>query len=305
MEGARRAFATELPPGFDVHRAPGAVLVCRAGTRDALERGGLSVDGRHTGSRADRLDDAEESGREPLGKLDLDGTPCLVRRFTHGGLARAVTGRRFRDPNRPFVELALSERLRALDVPTPRVVAARAVGSALVGYELTLVVEREPDTTDLGIVLGRVRRGATAPTFLRGALEAAARSIARMHEIGFVHADLQPANLLVDRTTPGDLATVLDLDRSSFEDAPLAHDRRVSNLGRLWRHVRRREDEYGATLSNADRLRFLRAYGCERSEWGRTAAAIDDAASQRRGLHGIGWKLERWFGRGKDTRAAR
>ena len=55
-------------------------------------------------------------------------------------------------------------------------------------------------------------------------------------------------------------------------------------------------------VSRTDRLRFLRAYGAARSEWQELANAVEQVASQKRGWHGLGWKLERMFGRLKDYR---
>lgn len=292
-----------LPDGFVLVRGQRGVIGCRAGDESALAAAGFSPDGTR---RAESLAEAEESGREPLGLLEVSGVACLARRFTHGGLARALTSARFRDPARPFEELLLSERLRALGIRTPRVVAARAVPVAPMGYELTLVTERVPGVRDLGWLLGDVRRGGTAPRTLQRALGSAARLIADLHRVGFLHADLQPANLLVERDDPGAPATAIDLDRSRFAAAgPLTAALVHKNLGRLWRHVARREAEHGAVLSRADRVRFLKAYGVPRENLGAFAGAVEEAAESKGLGHRLGWWLERRMGRGPDRRAAK
>ncbi len=298
-----------LPKGFVLESGRRGVLAARPDDLDALRAAGFLPDNRHGDGRGAELADAEESGREPLGRIDVAGQACLARRFTHGGLARVLTGRRFLDPARPFEELVLSERLRGHGIPTPRVVAARAVATAPFGFELTLVTERLPGTIDVGHLMGAVRRGAATRLRLRAALVATARLVRRLHDVGFLHADLQPANVLVPgASADGDVGTaeacVLDLDRSRFDGAgPLDEGLCTQNLGRLWRHVRRREREYGPILSRADIVRFLTAYGTPRESLRDRVQAIESAAETRGALHRIGWWLERRFGRRHDARA--
>lgn len=289
-----------LPADFVLVEGRRGALACRAADRDELLAAGFTADGRRSD---ERLPDAEESGREPLGRLRIGATDALVRRFTHGGLARAVTGRRFSDPSRPFEELRLSERLRAEGVPTPRVIAARAVRAAAPGFELTLVVERLEGTVDVGRLMGDVRSGRTPKSTLRRAIADAGELVGRLHRLGFLHADLQPANVLVRRDGPRG-AIALDLDRSRFaSDGPLPQGLAVKNLARLWRHVRRREQRYGAVLTPGDLALFLARYGAPREGLAALAESID-AGADRGGLgHRIGWWLESRFGRREDARA--
>ena len=293
-----------LPDGFRVVEGERGVLACREGQLDALIASGFSPDGRHRAGGAPEMADAHEAGREPLGLLDVAGVPCLARRFSHGGLARALTGRRFKDPGRPFEELVLSESLRGRSVPTPRVLAARAVRVRPMGFELTLVTERIPGSMDLGHLLGAVRRGERTAGDLRRATDAAGQLVRRLHDAGCVHADLQPANILLLEGR-WEEAWILDLDRSRLlGDGGLPEAARVGNLGRLWRHVARREREYGPVVGARGAIRFLRAYGVDRAERRRFMAAVERGAADRGPLHRVGWWLERTFGRSVDARAA-
>lgn len=301
---ARLAQAVGPPPnGFAAVAGDRGLLWCRSGHEGELADAGFGPDAIFA---HERLPDAEEAGREPLGRVLIGGVELLARRFTHGGLARVLTGRRFRDPDRPFAELKMSERLRLHGVATPRVFAARAVAVRPFGYELTLVTERVTGSIDVGHLLGGVRRRELPKSVLRRAIVDGARLIAAMHDVGFRHADLQPANLLVARPpAPPCGATALDLDGSRFADAGvLSRDEADRNLARLWRHVRRRETEYGRVLEAADIALFLKAYGFKRSDAAERAAAIEEIASQRRGFHRLGWMLERTLGRRSDPRAA-
>lgn len=290
-----------LPDGYVLVEGARGALACPREITDDLAAAGFTPDAR----RGDeRLPDAEESGREPLGKLRVGGVDALVRRFSHGGLARAVTGRRFRDPARPFEELRLSERLRGLGIATPKVLAARAVRAGGYGFELSLVTERLAGTVDVGRLLGQVRSREVPKAVLRRAIADAGALVGALHAEGFVHADLQPANLLV-RPEGARGALALDLDRSTFEGSgPLSRDRSLRNLARLWRHVRRREERYGAVLTPGDLALFLDRFGASPSERGSTAAEIDRRAGEGGGWHRLGWALERTFGRRHDARAA-
>ena len=293
----------ELPTEFEWVRGRRGISGCRAADVEGLSAAGFEPDGTRA---SERLPDAEEAGREPLGLIQVHGASCLARRFTHGGLARAVTGARFKDPARPFHELLLSERLRSLGIRTPRVVAARAVRVRPAGYELTLVTERMAGVQDMGWLLGEVRRGQAPASQLKLALRASGELIGDLHRVGFIHADLQPANLLLELEKPESPAAAIDLDRSRFEsEGPLTRALAENNLGRLWRHVARREREHGAVLSRADQVRFLLSYGVPRAELGAWGAAIE-AAAQSKGLgHRLGWWLEKRVGRRVDRRAVK
>lgn len=316
------------PPGFDWVRGSRGVILCREGCAGPLEQAGFSADSHFS---EESLLEAEEFGKEPLVKLRLkvqgDGfgeghgaapapLDCLVRRFSHGGLARALTGRRFKDPVRPFEELRLSEALREESIPTPMVIAARAVRHILGGYELALVTERLPRKVDVGILIGRVRRGDASRVHLRRALVQSARLIAAMHTAGFLHADLQPANLLVPAGGGGTAkrgikasgAAVLDLDRSEFlpdvaSPEPLPESIRWRNLGRLWRHVHRREQKYGVVFSELELALFLRAYGLPKEQIAAAASQVEAAAASKAMIHRAGWWLDALLGRGQDQRA--
>ncbi|MDG1490650.1 MAG: lipopolysaccharide kinase InaA family protein [Planctomycetota bacterium] len=293
-----------LPNGFLVVEGERGVMACRASHLDPLRTSGFSPDGRHRLGGTAELQDAEESGREPLGALEVGGVRCLARRFSHGGLARFITGRRFKDPSRPFNELILSEALRERGVPTPRVLAARAVPVFPLGFELTLVTERLGSSLDLGHLLGAVRRGERTAGDLRRGLASSGALVRRVHDAGCMHADLQPANILL-REGGWEEAWILDLDRSRIEGGGgLPEAARLRNLARLWRHVGRREQEYGPVVGAGGAVRFLKAYGVASGDLRRWLDVIHDQAREGGLLHRAGWRLERTFGRSEDARAA-
>ena len=285
----------ELPAGYRWVQGGRGLMAVWGEAEEGLRSEGFGPDS--DGSMA--LSDAV--GRRALGALNTSGGAYLVRRFSHGGLLRWLSGARFSDPRRPFEELSLSSALAGAGVRTPHVIAARAqrVG---IWWELALVTERVEGTTDLGRWLAETRRGARTRAGLDRVLRAAGALVRELHEVGFWHADLQPNNILVEeplRYEQEPALWVVDLDRSIY-GAPLAPADRLANLARLVRFVERRERERGACLTRADRMRFLRGYEPNRGLRKELWASLSSKA-QEAGGHGLGWKLERAFG-GPDPR---
>jgi len=285
----------ELPAGYRWVQGERGLMAAWGEAENGLRVAGFGPDS------DGELSESEAVGRTTLGELRTESETYLVRRFSHGGLLRWLSGTRFRDPRRPFEELCLSHGLDLAGVRTPRVVAARArrVG---VCWELAVVTVRVDGATDIGRWIAEVRRGSRSREGLSRLMAAFGRLVRRLHEVGFHHADLQPNNVLVEEPLPADgelQLWVLDLDRSVQEET-LDPKSRIQNLGRLARFVERREREHGACLSRADRMHFLRGYEPERSTrsdlWRALAAGLESS-----GRHGVGWKLERAFG-GADAR---
>jgi tRNA A-37 threonylcarbamoyl transferase component Bud32 len=291
---------SELSDDFSACEEPGAVLVQRKDCAAALARVGFGL--RSNGA----LRQSELVGRRPLFELSAGDETFVVRRFSHGGLMRWLTGSRFLDPQRPFRELLLSEALLAAGIATPQVVAARALRSRPFGWRLELMTRRLPDTIDLGFVHALIQRGELSRSDRVRLLEATGALIRSLHELGFRHADLCPNNILVSRAAiqGGPLELwILDLDRSEF--VPELDDTgRRDNLRRLYRHVARREDMRGSSLTRADFARFLRGYDPDRRGWKADWRAIAARHSSGTLSHRLGWWLEQLFGSGHDPRTA-
>ncbi|MCB9916481.1 MAG: hypothetical protein H6828_15240 [Planctomycetes bacterium] len=289
----------QLPSGYFVDESPRGVLALHVDVARALHEAGYGPE--HDGGLAR----SELSGRRPLYGLAAGGERFVVRRFSHGGLLRWLTGARFSDPTRPFRELALSAALRQAGLPTPQVVAARAVHARGGGWYLDLVTRRVERGVDLGFVLGRARRGELDARELRPLLYAAGDLVRRLHRHGFLHADLTPTNLLLEPREEGEEPRlwVLDLDRSVLSD-DLGRAARLANLRRLFRYVARREARGARALQRSDYLRFLVGYEKDRVLRKELWRAISAAHRRRSPLHALGWLFETWFGRGADPRDA-
>jgi hypothetical protein len=164
----------------------------------------------------------------------------------------SLTGDLFRAPTRAPLELAVSERLRSLDVPTPQLLGY-VTYPAGPGFERADVATREVENAnDLSASLmsndGAVRDRA---------LQASGALILRLAEAGARHHDLNIKNVLLQDTRAGDLPRgfVLDVDRVTF-----GMDRRSAveaNVARLVRSAKKWQRLHGAVVTDAELDAFL------------------------------------------------
>jgi hypothetical protein len=285
-----RALLASLPAGYELARGRRGWLACEREAQARLAAAGFGPDG------GEQLPVSDLAGRSALGAIEAGAERWIVRRFHHGGILRALGEHLFLQPVRPFRELALSSALRSSGLPTPRVVAARAVRSAPFGWRLALVSARVEGGCDGAEVLARLARGELDFGARRRFLATAGELVGRLHAAHFLHADLHPRNLLF----APELASgwVLDLDRGRFTGQLAANTRR-DNLRRLYRAVRRRERANDRRLTRGDHRRFLVAYarglGASvdwRADW-RAIVRRDRLAAP---VHRVGWWLEACFG---------
>ncbi len=287
-----------LPSGYFVDESPRGILALHVDVARAFHEAGYGPqqDGSLSGS--------ELSGRQPLHELEGDGERFVVRRFSHGGLMRWLTGARYSDAARPFRELVLTASLRKAGIQTPQVVGARARKALGWGWQLDLITRRVENATDLGYLLGEARQGVLEPCRLRRLIRAAGELVRRLHRHGCLHADLTPTNILLEQVEASDEPPrlwVIDLDRSTLsEDLPRAD--RLGNLRRLYRYVARRDARLGASLSRTDYMRFLVSYEKDRALRKQTWRAIAQAHKRSSFMHGLGWLFEAWFGKNNDPR---
>jgi 3-deoxy-D-manno-octulosonic acid kinase len=253
---------------------------------ELLEREGYGPDS-EPATRASTL-----AGRRPLEELETPRGTLLLRRFSHGGLLRALTGSRFGDPARPFHELALSAALHTRGIETPLVVGARARSAQGGGWLLDVLSLRVSGARDLESLLEGLRHGATRPADFAATARGAGAFVRRLHEAGLYHVDLTTKNLLVIDSSR---FVVVDLDRSQLvEDLPASS--RERNLRRLLRFVLRREERGTRALSARDYLRFLAGYEPRPARRRELARAVLDAHSRHLRWHRIGWGIERLLG---------
>jgi 3-deoxy-D-manno-octulosonic acid kinase len=165
-----------------------------------------------------------------------DGGRAVVRRYLRGGAMRHLNRDRYFLGGRAFHEALVTERARAAGVNVPEVLAAAECRAGVFGYTARLATRW----------IAHGREGAAwlrdaAPAARGAVLTLAGRQIARMHDAGVAHPDLNLRNLLIVEP-PGATAPVvhlLDFDRARLYPVAVPARRRARDLERLGRSARK------------------------------------------------------------------
>ncbi len=193
-------------------------------------------------------------GRGGILRFDLAGRAAVGKRSLRGGLLGPMLGGMFWGADRAVRPIDLGTRLRKAGVLTPEVLAAgsrRLLGPL---HAHALITESIPGGVNLLEALQRQPSG-TDPVPLLGAAAAAIRV---MHGAGFLHADLNLANLVVEHHLSGPRVHVIDLDRGRFV-SPMTPSQRARNLARLLRSHEKWIAQ-SSPLRRNEAIGFLRQY---------------------------------------------
>ena len=171
-------------------------------------------------------------GRKPVVVGRIGDRPLVVKRLHHGGLMASVFGDAFLTSARATSHVALAAYLASHGIATPQVafVSWRRVNAFVrceVGFELVDGAV-DADTYFFG--------EATPADGWEARAREIGRTVARLHQVGFLHADLNLMNFLFG--TSGE-AYVLDLDKSVLPRRLPRLSEYRRNLNRLARSIRK------------------------------------------------------------------
>lgn len=242
-------------------------VLCRDGVTLVVHRDWLvhlPVEAMLAGAALERwgrpLADHGLEGRARLHVLQTAGGELVAKALSRGGLLGNCLPDVSWDRWRPSREAALAERLGALGVPTATVAVART--TRLLGgfFRSEIATVRLAGAVDLLAALENRPAHEWCP--LAGAL---GRTLARLHEVGLVHRDMQVKNLLVPATLNNcDLLAVIDLDGCQLT-ARLNAEARLKALTRFARSLVKRgllpgRGDGAGPLPRAALREFLHAY---------------------------------------------
>jgi tRNA A-37 threonylcarbamoyl transferase component Bud32 len=204
---------------------------------------------------------SRQAGRVTWWRIEPDWSrgPLLVRRYAHGGALGPLLGDLFPSAARMVSELRVSAYAHRAGVPVPRPLAVRVehvCGPLVRAY---FVGELLTGALDLLAVCEAFEAGRHVPR--RAVARSVGRAVARMHEAGIEHADLNLRNILVRRPFDEPAAHVIDFDCARVRGR-LSTAQRAANLKRLDRSVRKRALSR-ATVGLLDRVCLLRSYAWE------------------------------------------
>jgi len=241
------------PAGFALALSPGGKWLARPECVEAIERGAADILLRGPARRDKRAG----TGRGPMVRLEIGGLAAIGKRALHGGLAGRLLGGLYLGAGRALAQVEAAERLSRSGIPTPEILAVGWQSALLLFTKQAIVTRAVPGAENLY----EAARHDAPWRRRRAILAASADLIRRMHDAGFLHADLNVANLILGGGPGGDRVFVVDLDRGRFE-ARLTKRQRFANLARLQRSY----EKWIAgqwPLSPRDEVRFLRSY-CRR-----------------------------------------
>jgi len=214
----------------------------------------------------------------------LGGAPLIVRRCVHGGLWGRLAGGLFLSSQRMKREFAITLHAARSRVPTCEPVALRierVAGRFLSAHYVTRKIENACDL--LQLCRGILHEGFPSPCRKRLLLHAVAAVVARMHDAGILHADLNLRNLLVQDPWDKPQVHVIDFDKATLRRQPPLRAR-MGNLLRLERSALK-WPESRLLVGSLDRLRLLRYYLARYPQWAGTWKEIARKYRRRHLLH--------------------
>jgi tRNA A-37 threonylcarbamoyl transferase component Bud32 len=197
---------------------------------------------------------AAGGGRGPLIALRLGGEEAIAKRPVHGGLLGRLFGGLYWGRERVLSQLRAAQRLRAAGVATPEVLVVgwRSVAGPL--QRQAIIAQAIPGA----INLYGASRNPPPGLSRRAIVRESAGVVRRMHDAGFLHADLNVTNLVLEPGAGELRVHIVDLDRGRFRSR-LVPGERAHNLARLLRSY----EKWLAVetpLSGREELDFLRSY---------------------------------------------
>ena len=223
-----------------------------------------------------------------------DGKRMVLRKYSHGGLLRAITGNLFFFffGARSFRELALTEEIRSCGIPTIPTIGAIHHWIFFPFYQAYFLSLELPRAMDLIQYFNEIEAPPSRENISskRKMIRSLGFLIRQFHQAGFFHGDLQLKNILV----AGDQLLLIDFDRS-YRKSTLSVKERLRNLLRLNRSVEKWR-RFGLPITRTDRLRFFLAYAGNDIKIREAMEKTFRTYSLRFLFYRFGWKVEKILG---------
>ena len=250
--------APALPPDFETWTFEGGSAAARRDVADAVRRA-LAEAGTLYAWAGAQPDRATYLGRGEAYGVPLGRVAAVVRHARHGGLLAPLLGDLYAGPPRFEREAELSRRLAAGGVRTPALLAGIRYRAGPL-HRADVATERVAGADLVEVFFGDRPPAGAART---AALDALGRLVRRLHDLGYVHPDLQLRNLLLtDAAGAPPQAWLLDVDTCRRMRGNRDSER-ARNLARFYRSWAKWNGLRGERLGDADRALFSVGYLAE------------------------------------------
>ena len=280
-----------VPPSFSFIEKGKVFLLLRKEYKDLLLQQG--IEDLKTFFMTHRQNARYLTGRTSHPSIPIDHEKrMIIRQYSHGGIFRAITRDIYLFGSRSFRELALTEEIRSLGIPTIEPMGAihRSILHFLYQpYFLSLEVPHAKDLIQYFQEVGPHPVG-EGLLLKRKTIRSAGILLRKFHQAGFFHGDLQLKNILV---AEGQLL-LIDFDRS-YRRKVLSIRERMRNLLRLNRSVEKWR-RLTLPITRTDRWRFFLAYAADDIKIREAMERKLQTYSIRRLLYRWGWAIERVVG---------
>jgi len=192
----------------------------------------------------------QETGRGTTWFFRHDNHNLVLRHYLRGGLVSKLSKERYIFKSwascRSISEFQILNKLAQQGLPVPTPAAAQVIRSGL-SYKADLITQRIPDAKDLVQIL-KVDQD-------KKFYEHLGKTIARFHQQGFYHADLNIQNILQDKDQQ---FWLIDFDRAKI--LPPQQKWQLSNLSRLKRSFEKEKERFGIHWSEKNWEVLINAY---------------------------------------------
>jgi tRNA A-37 threonylcarbamoyl transferase component Bud32 len=250
----------KAPPGYTIIKENASTVAVKKEYEGPLMRLGISQPERLLKKGASVP--GTSKGRGPVLSVPIEEMPgvrIMIRKYLRGGLVRFINNDTFLGNQRPFNELYIGAEAYAKDIPTAETLAAVSIKKTGPFYNGYLITKELTSCTDLPQYLKELSKCSNIDFLEKKeqVLVKTAETIRIMHDKGFLHADLNMKNILINSLTPENIF-IIDWDKSVLKNN-LTESERSSNIIRFCRSMEKLKQQ-GVPVAENDQELFLVSY---------------------------------------------
>ena len=275
---------SDIPQGYiRLRPTPGLTLVLRENLEDAVNSQGL--DSFPEPGRA-AVAGIPASGRAPVRRVTVDhGPPLILKHYRRGGLLGRLRGDRYGSNSRAWSELRVCAEAARAGLPVPPIEIFWIQRMGAFSYRFAAATREIAGAEDLFRALHRLAGDEPARRRLLGRVAAVIRA---MHDAGIDHPDLNLGNILLARGEGWGGVHLIDFDKATRQDGPLAADDRHHALNRLYRSLVKLSLPGEPAISAEEKSHFISTYFGDDTD---RSAALRRQCSRSLTFHRLWWRI--------------